>query len=154
MVDALNDFFGQISGFLWGNFYMIVLVGTGLYFSIRLGFPQIRRLGDSFRLVFSGMRQKNKAGKEGMSTWQSLATAIAGQVGTGNIAGPATAIMAGGPGAIFWMWVSAFLGMSTIFSEAVAAQKYKVSMAGLHTISRQLSRASWAAALQMHFPSF
>ena len=128
MVDALNDFFGQISGFLWGNFYMIVLVGTGLYFSIRLGFPQIRRLGDSFRLVFSGMRQKNKAGKEGMSTWQSLATAIAGQVGTGNIAGPATAIMAGGPGAIFWMWVSAFLGMSTIFSEAVAAQKYKVTL--------------------------
>ena len=60
MVDALNDFFGQISGFLWGNFYMIVLVGTGLYFSIRLGFPQIRRLGDSFRLVFSGMRQKSR----------------------------------------------------------------------------------------------
>ena len=82
MVDALNDFFGQISGFLWGNFYMIVLVGTGLYFSIRLGFPQIRRLGDSFRLVFSGMRQKNKAGKEGMSTWQSLATAIAFKIAT------------------------------------------------------------------------
>ena len=130
MVDALNDFFGQISGFLWGNFYMIVLVGTGLYFSIRLGFPQIRRLGDSFRLVFSGMRQKNKAGKEGMSTWQSLATAIAGQVGTGNIAGPATAIMAGGPGAIFWMWVSAFLGMATIYAEAVLAQTYKTEVNG------------------------
>lgn len=128
MVDTLNNFFGQISGFVWGNFYMYVMVITGLYFSIRLGFPQLRRMGDSFRLTFAGMKQKNSAGKEGMSAWQSLATAIAGQVGTGNIAGPATAIMAGGPGAIFWMWISAFLGMSTIFSEAVAAQRYKVTL--------------------------
>lgn len=128
MVDALNNFFGQISNFLWGNFYMFVLVTTGVYFTVRLGFPQIRRLGDSFRLTFAGVKQKGAAGKEGMSSWQSLATAIAGQVGTGNIAGPATAIMAGGPGAIFWMWVSAFFGMGTIFSEAVAAQKYKVTL--------------------------
>ena len=128
MVDALNSFFGQISSILWGNLYMFVLVGTGLYFTIRTGFPQIRRMGDSFRLTFAGFKQKEKAGNDGMSAWQSLATAIAGQVGTGNIAGPATAIMAGGPGAIFWMWVSAFFGMGTIFSEAVAAQKYKVVM--------------------------
>ena len=128
MVDALNNFFGQISNFLWGNFYMIVLVATGVMFTVRLGFPQIRHLGDSFRLTFAGIRQKGKAGKDGMSAWQSLATAIAGQVGTGNIAGPATAIMAGGPGAIFWMWVSAFFGMGTIFSEAVAAQKYKATL--------------------------
>lgn len=129
MVDALNNFFGTISGFLWGNFYMFVLVFTGLFFTIRLGFPQIRRIKDSFTLAFSGFGKKGgEAGKKGMSSWQSLATAIAGQVGTGNIAGPATAIMAGGPGAIFWMWVSAFFGMGTIFSEAVAAQKYKVVM--------------------------
>lgn len=128
MVDALNNFFGTISGFLWGNFYMFVLVGTGIMFTVRLGFPQIRRFKDAFTLAFSGLKNKDKAGKEGMSSWQSLATAIAGQVGTGNIAGPATAIMAGGPGAIFWMWVSAFFGMGTIFSEAVAAQKYKVVM--------------------------
>lgn len=129
MIDALNSFFGQISGILWGNLYMYTLVGTGIYFSVRLGFPQLRRLGDSFRLTFSGMRSKSVAGeKRSMSSWQSLATAIAGQVGTGNIAGPATAIMAGGPGAIFWMWVSAFFGMGTIFSEAVAAQKYRVVM--------------------------
>lgn len=129
MVDALNNFFGTISGFLWGNFYMFVLVFTGLFFTIRLGFPQLRRIKDSFTLAFSGFGKKGgEAGKKGMSSWQSLATAIAGQVGTGNIAGPATAIMAGGPGAIFWMWVSAFFGMGTIFSEAVAAQKYKVVM--------------------------
>ena len=125
MVDALNNFFGTISGILWGNLYMYVLVGTGIYFTVRLGFPQIVRLGDSFKLTFSSLKNKEKAGKDGMSSWQSLATAIAGQVGTGNIAGPATAIMAGGPGAIFWMWVSAFFGMGTIFSEATAAQKYK-----------------------------
>lgn len=125
MVDALNSFFGTISSFLWGNFYMFVLVGTGIFFTITLRFPQVRRLGDSFRLTFGGLKSKEKAGKDGMSSWESLATAIAGQVGTGNIAGPATAIMAGGPGAIFWMWVSAFFGMATISAEAVAAQKYK-----------------------------
>ena len=152
MVDALNNFFGQISNFLWGNFYMIVLVMTGVMFTVRLGFPQIRHLGDSFRLTFAGIRQKGKAGKDGMSAWQSLATAIAGQVGTGNIAGPATAIMAGGPGAIFWMWVSAFFGMGTIFSEAVAAQKYKATLED-GTTSRPPSRASWAAVSPTPSPS-
>ncbi len=126
MVDALNSFFGQISGFLWGNFYMFVLVITGIYFTLRMGFPQVRRFKDACRLTFAGFKKKEKADKDGMSAWQSLATAVAGQVGTGNIAGPATAIMAGGPGAIFWMWVSAFFGMATISSEAIAAQKYKV----------------------------
>lgn len=127
MIDTLNEFFGTISGFLWGNFYMFVLVGTGIFFTVGLGFPQLRRFKDSITLTFSSIRHdKGKAGDAGMSSWQSLATAIAGQVGTGNIAGPATAIMAGGPGAIFWMWVSAFFGMGTIFSEATAAQKYRV----------------------------
>lgn len=125
MIEQLTNFFGTISDFLWGNFLMFVLVGAGIYFSVRLKFPQLRHMGDSFRLVFSDIFKKDKASKEGMSSWQSLATAIAGQVGTGNITGPATAIMMGGPGAIFWMWVSAFFGMSTIFSEATAAQKYK-----------------------------
>ena len=69
--------------------------------------------------------KKGDAGKDGMSSFQALATAIAAQVGTGNIAGAATAIAVGGPGAIFWMWISAFLGMSTIFAEAVMAQKFK-----------------------------
>lgn len=76
-------------------------------------------------MTFGDFKFGEKADKEGMSPWQSLSTAIAGQVGTGNIAGPATAIMAGGPGAVFWIWVSAFFGMGTIFSEATAAQKYK-----------------------------
>lgn len=128
-MDALNNFFATISNYLWSYILMYLLVGTGIYFSIRLRFPQLRRIKDSFRLTFAGLKEKGAADKDGMSAWQSLATAIAGQVGTGNIAGPATAIMAGGPGAIFWMWVSAFFGMSTIFSEATAAQKYKVTLA-------------------------
>lgn len=128
MIDALNNFFGQISNVLWGNLYMYTLVGTGIYFTVRLGFPQLRKCGASFKLSFSSFGKRDKADKTGQSAWASLATAIAGQVGTGNIAGPATAILAGGPGAIFWMWISAFFGMGTIFAEATAAQKYKETL--------------------------
>ena len=78
------------------------------------------------RRTFGGLfSKKGDAGKDGMSSFQALATAIAAQVGTGNIAGAATAIAIGGPGAIFWMWVAAFLGMATIYCEAIMAQKYK-----------------------------
>ncbi len=92
-------------------------------------FPQVRRIKDAFILTFGDLKSGGKANKkEGMSSFQSLATALAGQVGTGNIAGPATAIMAGGPGAVFWVWVSAFFGMGTIFSEATAAQKFKSTL--------------------------
>ena len=124
-MDTLLNFFNVISGALWGNFMIFVLLGTGVVFTCILKFPQIRRIGDGFRLAFANFGKSGKAGKSGMSSWQSLATAIAGQVGTGNIAGPATAIMAGGPGAVFWIWIAAFLGQGTIFSEAVMAQYTK-----------------------------
>lgn len=125
---TLLNFFNAINGVFWGNFMIYILLGTGIFFSFRLGFPQIRRLKDAFLVTFGDFNFKEKANKDGMSSWQSLTTAIAGQVGTGNIAGPATAIMAGGPGAVFWIWISAFLGMGTIFSEATAAQKYKTTL--------------------------
>ena len=87
---------------------------------------QIRGFKEGWNRTFGGLfSKKGDAGKDGMSSFQALATAIAAQVGTGNIAGAATAIAVGGPGAIFWMWISAFLGMSTIFAEAVMAQKFK-----------------------------
>ncbi|HHW19494.1 MAG TPA: sodium:alanine symporter family protein [Firmicutes bacterium] len=127
-MDILLNIFDAINSVFWGNFMVFVLVGTGVFFSFRLGFPQIRRLKDAFIITFGDLRSGEKADKKGMSAWQSLSTAIAGQVGTGNIAGPATAIMAGGPGAVFWLWVSAFFGMGTIFSEATAAQKYKATL--------------------------
>ena len=127
-MDVLLSFFNAVNGVFWGNFMIFILIGTGVFFTFRLGFPQIRRIKDAFIMTFGDFKFGEKADKDGMSTWQSLSTAIAGQVGTGNIAGPATAIMAGGPGAVFWIWLSAFFGMGTIFSEATAAQRYKTTL--------------------------
>lgn len=115
-----------LSGALWDNLLLILLLCTGIYFTLRLRFVQIVKFKAGFKKVFGGLRFRGKrAGKEGMSSFQALTTAIAAQIGTGNIAGAATAVVSGGPGAIFWMWVSAFFGMATIFSEATLAQRFK-----------------------------
>jgi AGCS family alanine or glycine:cation symporter len=127
-MDVLLNFFNAVNGIFWGNFMTFVLVGAGIFFTVRMGFPQIRRIKDAFLLVFGNLRSGEKADEKGMTSWQALTTAVAGQVGTGNIAGPATAILAGGPGAVFWLWISAFFGMGTLFSEATAAQKYKTTL--------------------------
>ena len=125
-METLNNIVLTIQNYMSNYILVIALLGAGLWFSIRLGFIQVRGFGESMRRTFGGLfSKKGKAGKDGMSSFQALATAIAAQVGTGNIAGAATAIAVGGPGAIFWMWISAFLGMSTIFAEAVMAQKFK-----------------------------
>ena len=125
-METLNNVVLTIQNYMSNYILVIALLGAGLWFSIRLGFIQVRGFGESMRRTFGGLfSKKGKAGKDGMSSFQALATAIAAQVGTGNIAGAATAIAVGGPGAIFWMWISAFLGMSTIFAEAVMAQKFK-----------------------------
>ncbi|MDR0806802.1 MAG: sodium:alanine symporter family protein [Enterobacteriaceae bacterium] len=125
-MDILESFVDQVNGLLWDYVLIFLLCGTGIYFTIRLGFIQIRHFGTGVKELFGGLSLRgDKAGKHGMSSFQAVATAIAGQVGTGNLAGPATAILAGGPGAIFWMWVSSFLGMSTIYVEAILAQKFK-----------------------------
>ncbi|MBQ7378031.1 MAG: sodium:alanine symporter family protein, partial [Clostridia bacterium] len=106
---------------------IILLVGVGLYFTIRTRFVQIRCFGEGMKRVFGGFSFRGKKhGKSGMSSFQALATAISAQVGTGNIVGACGAILIGGPGAIFWMWVIAFFGMATIYAEAVLAQKTKV----------------------------
>lgn len=128
MYETFNNLVVQLNDLLTGSVLLIALVGAGLWFSIRLGFPQVKGFGASMKQAFGGVFAKNKeaAGKDGMSSFQALATAIAAQVGTGNIAGAASAIAVGGPGAIFWMWISAFLGMATIYAEAMMAQKYKV----------------------------
>lgn len=126
MVQQLETLIDSVLIVLWDYLLIYLLCGTGIYFTLRLGFIQIRRFKTAFfslfkQVTFSGQ----KADKSGMSSFQAVATAVAGQVGTGNLAGPATAIIAGGPGAIFWMWVSSFLGMATIFAEAMLAQKFK-----------------------------
>ena len=123
---SINDLVLKVNDVLTGSVLIIALVGIGLLFTFKLGFIQIRGFKDGWNRTFGGLfSKKGYAGKDGMSSFQALATAIAAQVGTGNIAGAATAIAVGGPGAIFWMWISAFLGMSTIFAEAVMAQKFK-----------------------------
>lgn len=115
-----------INKVLWDWVLLFLLCGTGIYFTIRLRFVQIRRFGAGMKHMFASFSLNGrKAGKDGMNAFQALSTAVAAQVGTGNIAGAATAIVSGGPGAIFWMWVSAFFGMATIYAEAVLAQKTK-----------------------------
>lgn len=114
-----------LSGFLWNYVLLFCLVGIGIYMSIRLKFPQFTRLFPALGKIFRDIKE-NKPVEEGrMTPFQSLSTAIAAQVGTGNIVGVATAVASGGPGAAFWMLLSAFFGMSTIFCEAVLAQVYR-----------------------------
>lgn len=126
-MEDLTKLVQSVNSVLWGVYCLIpLLVGTGIYYTFRLKFVQIRKFGKVVRYTLGDLTLfGKKAGKDGMSSFQSLATAIAAQVGTGNLAGAATAIAMGGPGAIFWMWIAAFFGMATIFAEAVLAQIYK-----------------------------
>lgn len=121
----------KVNGFMWGIGLLLLLCGTGIYFTIRLRFIQVRRFGEGIRLVFGHIKGHSGEKKHGeMTPFQSMATAIAAQVGTGNLTGAATALISGGPGAIFWMWVSAFFGMATIYAEASLAQEYKTTAHG------------------------
>ena len=130
-MEAFTALVTQASDYLWNWVLLVLLVGTGLYFTLRLRFVQVRRFVEGIRRLFGGFSLHGKAaGKDGMSSFQALTTAVAAQVGTGNITGCATALVSGGPGALFWVWVSAFLGMATIYAEAVLAQKYKTTVDG------------------------
>ena len=121
----------QASDILWNFLLLFLLVGTGVFFTIRLRGVQLRRFGEGFHRVFGNFTLRGKkADDQGMSSFQALATAIAAQVGTGNITGCATALVSGGPGALFWVWVSAFFGMATIYAEAVLAQRYRTTVNG------------------------
>lgn len=112
----------EVNGFLWDYALLFLLTGTGIFYTVCLKFVQIRKFGAGMKLLFGNFSLHGSHDGHGLSSFQALTTAIAAQVGTGNIAGAATAIAAGGPGAIFWMWVSAFFGMATIYAEAVMAQ--------------------------------
>ena len=128
MEQILSTIVNAVNDVLWNKqlLLLFLLLGTGIYFSIRTRFIQVRGFAEGMRRVFGGFSLNGeKAGKHGMSSFQALTTAIAAQVGTGNITGCATALYSGGPGAIFWMWFSAFFGMATIYGEAVLAQLYK-----------------------------
>ena len=130
-MEELNQIVQNVSGFVWNSLLIFLLVGTGIFYTIKLKFIQVRKFGEGYTKVVKGVNLNGEAaGADGMSSFQSLATAVAAQVGTGNLAGAATAIAAGGPGAIFWMWISAFFGMATVYSEAVLGQVYKKKIGG------------------------
>ena len=120
IVDTINEY---LSDYI----LIFLLVGVGLFYSIKTRFVQVRCFGEGMKNVFGKIKLKGGKQKGGLSSFQALATAVAAQVGTGNIVGASGAILVGGPGAIFWMWIIAFLGMATIYSEAVLAQKTKVT---------------------------
>ena len=117
------QFVQTVNSYLADYILIILLIGTGIYFTMRTRFVQIRCFGEGMKKVFGNFSLHGGKQHGGISSFQALTTAIAAQVGTGNIVGACGAILTGGPGAIFWMWIIAFLGMSTIYAEAVLAQK-------------------------------
>ena len=114
------NFFTMLDDMVWGAPLLILLVGTGIYLTVRLGLLQVLKLPKAFKLIFA-----DDKGQGDISSFAALATALAATVGTGNIVGVATAIKAGGPGALFWMWIAAFFGMATKYSEGLLAIKYR-----------------------------
>ena len=120
---ALLPIVVTINEYLSSYILIVLLIAVGLWYTIKTRFVQVRYFGKGMKKVFGNMTMKGGAQEKGMSSFQALATAIAAQVGTGNIVGASGAILTGGPGAIFWMWVIAFLGMATIYAEAILAQK-------------------------------
>jgi len=117
----VTDLINLMNDLLWGSILVYLLVGVGIYFTVRLGFIQFRHFGH----MFSVLKNSRKADSAGISSFQALCTSLAARVGTGNMAGVAVALTAGGPGAIFWMWLIAMLGMATSFAESTLAQLYK-----------------------------
>lgn len=115
-----------VNAYLSDYVLIFMLVGIGIYFTVRTRFVQVRCFGEGMKRVFGNVKLKGEKQKGGMSSFQALATAIAAQVGTGNIVGACGAIFVGGPGAIFWMWIIAFFGMATIYAEATLSQKTRV----------------------------
>ena len=131
---AMEDFIVNVTDFVWGGVWngqsvlpagpvVVILLGAGMYFMLRLGFRPLRRFGPALAELWRG--RKGDGSDNAITPWQALSTALSGQVGTGNLAGVATAITLGGPGAILWMWVTAFFGMALAFSESSLAVKYR-----------------------------
>ena len=125
MLEVVKSVNGVVNGFIWGIPAMICIIGIGLYLSIGTGFIQIRRFIYAIKHTLGKVFEKKEAESGAMTPFQAVCTALAGTVGTGNIAGVAGAIAIGGPGAVFWMWISALLGMCTKFSEVVLAVHFR-----------------------------
>ncbi len=129
-MQMLNDLVSSLNGIVWGPLMLVLILGTGIYLMYGLAFMPLRRLGYSFKLLWQG---RHKEGEGDIAPFNALMTSLAATIGTGNIAGVATAIFLGGPGALFWMWCTALVGMATKYAEAVLAVKYReVDSKGMH----------------------
>lgn len=154
MLETLTNWSGQLSGMLWGSWItLVVLLGVGLYLTIKLRFVQISGFRHSLAVIRGTYARKGDPGE--VTHFQALSTALSATVGTGNIAGVATAISLGGPGALFWMWVTAFLGMATKFTESTLALKFReidkgqVSGGPMYTLLHGLNMKRTAAAFAL-----
>ena len=123
-MDVFAQFISSVNSFVWGPWMLVFLVGTGIFLTVRLGFWQFQSLGYGLKLAFTRSQDQDSEGD--ISHFQALMTALAATIGTGNIVGVATAVILGGPGAVFWMWITAIFGMATKYGEAVLAVKYRV----------------------------
>ena len=126
MQEKILNLVATANSYLADYILIILLIGVGLFYTIKTRFVQVRCFGEGMKKVFGNLSLRGGKQGSGLSSFQALATAIAAQVGTGNIVGASGAILVGGPGAIFWMWIIAFLGMATIYAEAVLAQETRV----------------------------
>ncbi len=122
-METIHTIIGTVNGFVWGPVMLILILGTGLYLSVGLRFLPVRLIPEGFKLIWQGRKEGKEEGE--ISPFNALMTSLSATIGTGNIAGVATAIFMGGPGAMFWMWVAAFLGMATKYAEAVLAVNYR-----------------------------
>ncbi|MBP1970728.1 AGCS family alanine or glycine:cation symporter [Virgibacillus natechei] len=157
MGEWLENISGEIADFVWGLPLIILLVGTGLYLTIRLMFFSFRMLPYALKITF---KKQDKESKGDISHFQALSTSLAATVGTGNVVGVATAVVAGGPGAVFWMWITALVGMATKYAEAILGVKYrqenaKGEMSGgpMYYIEKGLGQ-KWLAVLFALFAVF
>ena len=121
-MEALSNLVGQVNGIVWGPPMLVLILGVGLFLSIGLRFMPILKIGTGFGLLFKG---RTELGKGQITPFNALATSLSATIGTGNIAGVATAVFLGGPGALFWMWMTALVGMATKYAEAVCAVKFR-----------------------------
>ena len=148
----MENIVNAVNNVVWSNWLVYLCLGAGIYFSLRTKFSQIRNLKEMVHLLFAGEKSE-----EGISSFQCFCTALAGRIGTGNIAGVATAIAWGGPGALFWMWAIAFLGAGSAFAESTLGQLYKEKHDGQYCggpayyIEKGFGKKGWAKAYGMLF---
>lgn len=148
----MENIVNAVNNVVWSNWLVYLCLGSGIYFSLRTKFSQIRNLKEMVHLLFAGEKSE-----EGISSFQGFCTALAGRIGTGNIAGVATAIAWGGPGALFWMWAIAFLGAGSAFAESTLGQLYKEKHDGQYCggpayyIEKGFGKKGWAKAYGMLF---